>query len=128
MNSLEEKATAEVERLKRLLFDFGIEENRIELLEPLIQNTAWMKVKLEEAREAIKTSNVVIPYDNGGGQTGLRENPLFKGYESLFKSYMSGMRIILDTLPAQAEGVRKEEIEKPKTMLELVRDKHRKEA
>lgn len=128
MSSLEEKATAEVERLKRLLFDFGIEENRIELLEPLIQNTAWMKVKLEEAREAIKTSNVVIPYDNGGGQTGLRENPLFKGYESLFKSYMSGMRVILDNLPPQAEGVRKEEIEKPKTMLELVRDKHRKEA
>lgn len=128
MSSLEEKATAEVERLKRLLFDFGIEENRIELLDPLIQNTAWMKVKLEEAREAIKTSNVVIPYDNGGGQTGLRENPLFKGYESLFKSYMSGMRVILDNLPPQAEGVRKEEIEKPKTMLELVRDKHRKEA
>ena len=128
MSSLEEKATAEVERLKRLLFDFGIEENRIELLEPLIQNTAWMKVKLEEAREAIKTSNVVIPYDNGGGQTGLRENPLFKGYESLFKSYRSGMRVILDNLPPQAEGVRKEEIEKPKTMLELVRDKHRKEA
>ena len=128
MSSLEEKATAEVERLKRLLFDFGIEENRIELLEPLIQNTAWMKVKLEEAREAIKTSNVVIPYDNGGGQTGLRENPLFKGYESLFNSYMSGLRGILDNLPPQAEGVRKEEIEKPKTMLELVRDKHRKEA
>ena len=128
MGTLEEKATAEVERLRRLLFDYGVEENRIELIEPLIENTAWMKVKLEEAREAIKTSNVVIPYDNGGGQTGLRENPLFKGYESLFKSYMSGMRVILDNLPPQAEGVRKEEIEKPKTMLELVRDKHRKEA
>lgn len=128
MSTLEEKATAEVDRLKQLLFNYGVEENRIELIEPLIENTAWMKVKLEEAREAIKTSNVVIPYDNGGGQTGLRENPLFKGYESLFKSYMAGMRVILDHLPPQAENARREEIEAPKTMLELVRDKHRKQA
>lgn len=128
MSTLEEKATTEVERLRQLLFNYGVEENRIELIEPLIENTAWMKVKLEEAREAIKTSNVVIPYDNGGGQTGLRENPLFKGYESLFKSYMAGMRVILDHLPPQAENARREEIEAPKTMLELVRDKHRKQA
>ena len=125
IGSLEQRATTEANRLKSLLFDCEVSQLYIDLLSTTIENTAWMKVKLDEAREAIKTSNVVIPYDNGGGQKGLRENPLFKGYESLFKAYMSGMRQILDVLPDTAKNVKKEEIEKPKTMLELVREKHR---
>lgn len=129
MGTLEEMATVEAERLRRLLFDCGVLETTVDLLNATIENTAWIKIKLDETRETIKTSKVVIPYDNGGGQKGLRENPLFKGYESLFKAYMSGMKQILDVLPKQAESVRKEEIEKPQTMLELVRKKHnRKEA
>ena len=126
--SLQEKATVEAERLRSLLFDCGVEQKRIDLLETLIDNTAWMKAKLDDAQKAIKDSSVCIPYDNGGGQKGIRENPLFKGYESLFKSYMAGMKAILGVLPAQAETIRQQEIEKPRTMLELVRDKHKKEA
>ena len=128
MNNLDEMATTEANRLRSLLFDCGVSENSIAILDTTIENTAWMKVKLDVTREKIKTTDVAIPYDNGGGQTGIRENPLFKGYESLFKTYMSGMRQILDMLPNEAINVKKEEIEKPKTMLELVRDKHRKEA
>lgn len=128
MSGLEEKATLEAERLRALLFDCGVEEKRVELLSTMIDNTAWMKVKLDDAQEHIKDSSVCIPYDNGGGQKGIRENPLFKGYEGLFKSYMAGMKTILSILPAQAEPVKKLELEKPKTMLELVRDKHKKEA
>lgn len=128
MSELDVRATAEAERLKSLLFNFNISEDMVGLLEDVINNTAWIKVKLDEAREAIKTSNVVIPYDNGGGQKGLRENPLFKGYESLLKSYMGGMKQILDVLPKQAADVKEAEMEKPQTMLELVRSKHKKEA
>ena len=128
MSGLDARATAEAERLKSLLFNFNVSEDMVGLLEDVINNTAWIKVKLDEAREAIKTSNVVIPYDNGGGQKGLRENPLFKGYESLLKSYMGGMKQILDVLPKQAADVKDAEMEKPQTMLELVRSKHKKEA
>ena len=128
MSGLDARATAEAERLKSLLFNFNVSEDMVGLLEDVITNTAWIKVKLDEARDAIKTSNVVIPYDNGGGQKGLRENPLFKGYESLLKSYMGGMKQILDVLPKQAADVKEAELEKPQTMLELVRSKHKKEA
>jgi hypothetical protein len=130
MNETEIKARAEEEqnRIIELLNEVGISAKKMKLLEPIVLNTAWMKAKLDDAREAIKNSNIVISYDNGGGQKGLRENPLFKGYESLFKSYMSGMKQILDILPKQAEEVKSEELEKPQTMLELVRNKHRKEA
>ena len=129
MNETEIKARAEEEqrRIADLLNEVGISDKRQKLLEPIILNTAWMKAKLDDAREAIKNSNIVISYDNGGGQKGIRENPLFKGYESLWRSYMAGMSKILDSLPQEAieQSV---EVEKPATMLELVRNKHRKDA
>ena len=126
MDEAEIRARAEEEekRILDLLEEIGISDKRMKLLRPIVQNTAWMKAKLDDAREAIKNSNIVITYDNGGGQRGIRENPLFKGYESLWRSYMAGMSKILDCLPQEAieQAV---EIEKPATMLELVRNKHR---
>ena len=129
MNETEIKARAEEEqkRIADLLSEVGISDKKQKLLEPIILNTAWMKAKLDDAREAIKNSNIVIAYDNGGGQKGIRENPLFKGYESLWRSYMAGMGKILDSLP-QEQIEQAVDIEKPATMLELVRKKHRKEA
>lgn len=120
-------ALEEAQRIIDLLNGYNVNEHRINMLSSVIENVSWMKVKLDKTREAIKTSSVVIPYDNGGGQKGIRENPLFKGYESLWKSYISGMEKILAALPAEAQAI-KEEVEKPKTMLELVRNKHKKEA
>lgn len=130
MNEIEikERAEEEKERITELLNDVGVSEKRMEALTPVILNTAWMKAKLDDAREAIKNSNVVISYDNGGGQKGIRENPIFKGYESLWRAYIHGMDRILAALPEDAAEIRKVEIEKPKTMLELVRNKHKKEA
>ena len=120
---IEQRATDESERLRRLLFDCGVSEEVVEILEPMIENTAYMRIKLDETRKIIGKTDVVIPYDNGGGQAGIRENPIFKGYEGLFKSYMAGLKCIMDVLPKQAEPIRTEELERPKTMLELVRER-----
>jgi len=125
---LRERAEEEQNRIIGILEEVGISDRRMRLLSPVIQNTAWMKAKLDDTRESIKRSQVAIPYDNGGGQKGLRENPLFKGYESLWKSYMQGMSKILDCLPQEACEIKAIELEKPKTMLELVRNRHAKEA
>lgn len=125
---MEELAKAEIRRLKNLLKRSGIDKNKISILMPVIENTAWMKIKLDEARELIKDSSIAISYDNGGGQKGIRENPIFKGYESLWKSYMSGLNVILNSLPEEVVKVEVEKATASKTMLELVRDKHKKEA
>lgn len=130
MTDFEIKARAEEERnrMTELLDDAGISEKRMKLLEPVILNTAWMRAKLDDAREAIKNSNIVVTYDNGGGQKGIRENPLFKGYENLWRSYMAGMSKIIDCLPDEIATVESEVADKPKTVLELVRNRHGKEA
>lgn len=125
---IKKRAKDEEKRITKILADVGISDKRMSLLQPVIQNTAWMKAKLDDAREAIKNSNIVISYDNGGGQKGIRENPLFKGYESLWRSYMAGMSKILESLPEEQIEVEVEKVEQPKTMLELVRNKHKKDA
>ena len=120
----------EMKRLKKLLKDAGVSTPRMKMLEPVIENVAWMKIKLDQAREKIKNSGIVMPYDNGGGQTGIRENPAFKGYEALWKSYMTGMSKLLEAMPPEVIEA-EEETEKeqaPVTVLELIRTKHKKEA
>ncbi len=39
-----------------------------------------------------------MEYDNGGGQTGVRENPAFRAYEALWKTYLSGLDALLKLL------------------------------
>ena len=122
-----QKEKDSVEQIKAFMIRCGASEDAIVLLTPTIENVAYMQKKLDAARKAIKKEDVVVPYDNGGGQTGIRENPRFKGYESLFKSYMAGIKLIMDALPKQpTEAMVDDVIEQPKTILEIV--KARKEA
>lgn len=120
---IDKRYEEERDRLKNLLALFSVSENMVEAIEPIIENTAWLKVKLDDTRDAIKNSQVAIAYDNGGGQKGIRENPLFKGYSALWKSYMSGMDKILALLPQEVaqEATPKET---PRTVLEIVRSRH----
>ena len=126
MIDIETIAKKEEQRLRSLLFSCGIPDNRIDMLSSVSENTAWMKAKLDDTREQIRNTSVAIPYDNGGGQSGIRENPLFKGYSGLWKSYMSGMNTIMALLPKETADAEAAQIEKPRTMLDVVRDKHRK--
>ena len=63
-------------------------------IEELKKNAEFMRIKLEESREAMEKMPIVMPYDNGGGQTGIRENPAFPAYEKLFKSYQAAINQI----------------------------------
>lgn len=128
MNDLEirERAEAERDRISGILLSAGVSEKRMNLLEPVITNTAWMKAKLDDARAAIKNAQIAISYDNGGGQRGIRENPLFKGYSALWRSYMAGMNRIIDSLPEEA--VKIDEDAKPENVLSIIRAKHRRKA
>ena len=67
----------------------------------LCENVLWMESKLANAREAIGKSSVAIPYDNGGGQRGIRKNPAFDGYNSLMSSYTKALRQLCEMLGVQ---------------------------
>lgn len=121
---------SEAEKIRGVLRDAEVSDKRIKALEATIENVAWMKEKLEEARDEIGDESMVIPYDNGGGQSGIRENPLYKGYENLWKSYLTGLDRIMSALPPEKSHEIVEEAEKtePSTVLSLVRQRKKKEA
>ena len=111
----------EIKRLKSLCETNGVQKELSSAMNALIENVAWMKVKLDEGRALMEDAPIVIEYDNGGGQKGMRENPLFKGYEALFKTYMSGMSRLLESIPKiEAEATPKEATS---SALELVKSR-----
>ena len=95
-------------------------------LEPVIENVAWMRVELDAARVTIGEQGVAVPYDNGGGQTGIRQNPLFAGYSALWKSYMMGLKEILALVPTAAPELPKPET--PQNVLTMIQGRHKKNA
>ena len=53
----------------------------------LAENVFFMEGKLVETRKGLANQQVVIAYDNGGGQKGIRKNPIFEGYNQLMANY-----------------------------------------
>ena len=58
----------------------------------LAESVLFMAGKLKEARQQMKDEPLVIPYDNGGGQSGIRENPHYVAYEHLMATYNKSLR------------------------------------
>ncbi|MCQ2563885.1 MAG: hypothetical protein MJ128_05305 [Mogibacterium sp.] len=118
---------SERNKLRKLFRDSKIPAHKMKVFEPIIENVALMKVKLDELRDEIAHEDFMVEYDNGGGQKGIRENPKFKRYESFFKTFMIGMSRIIDELPDEISGSEAVKIEGliPKTVLDQVREKSR---
>ena len=123
--SFDDLVKKEQRKISREIKKAQISEHKMKVIEPVVMNSAFMKVKLDEAREQIKGETITVEYDNGGGQKGIRENPVFKAYEALWKSYMVGMDKILSIIPEeqQQEMAAQTEQIKPQTVLDFVRDK-----
>lgn len=114
--------------IMQTLIDAGVSEARRKTLVPVIENVTWMREHLDAARLELTGCELVEEYTNGNGMTGDRENLALRAYESLFKTYMLGMSKILDALPKETPIAAADEELKPSTVLEFVRNKHRKEA
>lgn len=60
----------------------------------LTEQLKLMADRLVEEGERMSTEPLVVEYDNGGGQSGIRENPYYPAYEKLFKSFLSGLAAV----------------------------------
>ena len=97
------KVTKEHKRLEALLDRAAVPKQRRDVLAPVIDNMAWQRVKLDEAREEMQDASIVCHYDNGGGQSGERENPIFKAYINLWRAYMVGLEKFSSYLPKELQ-------------------------
>ena len=95
----------EHKRLTDLLDKANVPQQQRDVLAPVIDNMAWQRVKLDEAREQMRDASIVCYYNNGGGQEGERENPIFKAYISLWRAYMVGLEKFSSYLPKELQAV-----------------------
>ena len=110
---------SERNRLIAILKGVNIPSKKQDVLCGVIDNLAWMRVKLDDTREQMTEESVTVAYDNGGGQTGIRENPIFKGYEKLLHSYIENLKVYASFLPVDLQD---EVIDDGMTMLSRVRE------
>ena len=57
----------------------------------LAENVVFMARKLKETRESMGKTPLIVKYDNGGGQKGYRENPVFKAYNGMVARYVAAL-------------------------------------
>lgn len=96
-NSSQQKAQAELKRLQGLTKG-AIPDTMRNVAMPLMHNIAWQKVKLDEARHDLMGESLFVPYDNGGGQSGIREHPGFVAYNKLFTTFSRGVKQLIDLM------------------------------
>ena len=68
----------------------------------LAESVLFMADKLKESRKIMANEPLVIDYDNGGGQTGIRENPHFTAFEKLMVTYTKSLRQLTEIIEAGA--------------------------
>lgn len=70
----------------------------------LAEQMLFMAEKLDQTREDLTYQPIAIPYDNGGGQTGIRENPVFAAYEKLLSSYTKTINALSAMIGEKSEA------------------------
>lgn len=93
-----ESALREMQRLTKE----AIPDERRKAVMPLLHNAAFMKVKLDEARASLMGEQLYTRYDNGGGQSGIREHPGFSAYNKLLTTFARVIKQITDLMPSGA--------------------------
>ena len=68
----EQKIKKEIARLKRVFKD--LDKNKLQTVESLIKNAAFMAVSLEELQEIINAEGYVVEYQNGENQKGTKQS------------------------------------------------------
>lgn len=64
----------------------------------LAESVLFMADKLKESRKIMAKEPLVIDYDNGGGQKGIRENPHYVAFEHLMTTYTKSLRQLTEII------------------------------
>ena len=112
LNSCEEAIVADENREFQLLYDAELAklkthtdtlpESHKQLMQPTLENLAWMKAKLDETRELFGRAQVVLKVEGS-----LKKNPGFEAYAQLLDRYMRAMKQLLEiiaTVKSAPEG------------------------
>lgn len=87
----------EFEQLSKLFEK--IPANKKRLCAGLIENAAYMKIKLAELQDEIEENGITDEWHGGGGQHGLRKSPAADLYNTMIKNYLAVIKKLAEYLP-----------------------------
>lgn len=78
----------------------GIPEKVRPYVIELAENVIFQCRKLAETRKAMDNgkTQLVVAYDNGGGQRGIRKNPIYEAYNLLMQNYRRSLQQLEELL------------------------------
>jgi hypothetical protein len=81
---------AQRKQVKAVNLVSGVNVLHDEALE-LAESVLFMAEKLKESRILMADEPLIVEYDNGGGQKGIRENPHYVAFEKLLATYTKSL-------------------------------------
>jgi hypothetical protein len=75
--------------------------NKLEIVTPLIQNAAFLKVTLEDLQTEINSQGCVDTYQNGKAQSGKKASAEISAYNTSLKNYTTIIEKLDKMLPPE---------------------------
>jgi cell fate (sporulation/competence/biofilm development) regulator YlbF (YheA/YmcA/DUF963 family) len=101
MLSREKRIEHELSRIS--IYFEELDENKKAMIEPLLQNAAFMRIALEDLQEEISKEGPVEQYKNGNQQYGMKQSAALQAFNSTIKNYAAVIKTLTGFLPAKAE-------------------------
>lgn len=100
--SKEERICSELKRIS--VFFEKIDGNQRAIIQPLLQNAAFMRVTLEDLQEVINSEGVTDEYKNGANQFGVKPSATLQAYNTLVKNYIAVIKTLSQLLPPEKKA------------------------
>lgn len=97
--SKDEKIKKEYNRLKRIFRD--LDKNKLQTVESLIKNAAFMAISLEELQEIINIEGYTVEYQNGANQSGTKQSDAVKTHIAMTKNHAAIIKQLCDMVPPE---------------------------
>ena len=94
----ENRIKDEKKRLKEIFAE--LEENKRNLVTPLIEKAAFMSIELDDLQETIEQDGWTSEYKNGENQYGTKKSPEADTYIALSKNYAAVIKQLTELVPA----------------------------
>lgn len=91
------KAKTELDKLRNIFKD--IDDKKKDIVQPLIENAAFMSEELRKLQEYIKVHGCTEEYQNGANQFGKKKSSEVEVYNTMIKNYTNVIKQLLELVP-----------------------------
>lgn len=87
-----------------------IDDNKLQFVTHQIDNLAYDNVLVSKLKESISKNGTISIYNNGGGQSGVRENPDVKTLISMQKNVSAITKQLVELVPPSKKKSKLDEL------------------